>query len=285
MHSQNPNSMNQLALYIRQSLQDVYPSRELQNISRIVCCELLGRSDMDYYLGKDMILSEKEQAKLESILARLKKNEPLQYVQREAHFFGRVFEVAPGVLIPRPETEELVQLIIEEAAAGSRILDIGTGSGCIAVSLSKELPGAAVTAWDVSVAALDIARANNKKLAARVVFREQDVFSDDVPGGTFDIIVSNPPYVTEREKEDMTPNVLEWEPPLALFVPDDDPLRFYRRIAGLGRRLLAEQGRLYFEINRAYGDETAAMLRRMDYHDVRILKDMSGNNRIVTAIR
>lgn len=277
--------MNQLALYIRQSLRDVYPSRELQNISRIVCCELLGQSDMDYYLGKDMILSEKEQAKLESILARLKKNEPLQYIQHKAHFFGRVFEVAPGVLIPRPETEELVQLIIEEASAASRILDIGTGSGCIAVSLSKELPGAAVTAWDVSAAALDIARANNKKLSACVVFREQDVFSDDVPSETFDVIVSNPPYVTEREKEDMTPNVLEWEPALALFVPDDDPLRFYRRIAGLGRQLLAEQGRLYFEINRAYGDETAAMLRRMDYHDVCILKDMSGNNRIVTAIR
>lgn len=277
--------MNKPAFYIRQSLQDVYPPRELKNISRIVCCELFGQSDMDYYLGKDMILSENEQAKLESIVARLKKNEPLQYILGEARFFGRVFRVAPGVLIPRPETEELVQLIIDEVAAGSRILDIGTGSGCIAVSLSKELPEAEVTAWDVSEEALAIARANNKKLSARVVFREQDLFSEVMPGQTFDVIVSNPPYVTEKEKREMSPNVLDWEPSLALFVPDDDPLRFYRRIARLGRQLLAPQGRLYFEINRAYGDETAAMLRRLDYQEVRVLKDMSGNNRIVTAIR
>lgn len=277
--------MNQLAVYIRQSLQDVYPPRELKNISKVICCELLGQSELDYYLGKDMTLSENEQEKLQSIVARLKKNEPLQYIQGEAHFLGRVFQVAPGVLIPRPETEELVQLIINEAAGSSRILDIGTGSGCIAVSLSKELPDAAVVAWDVSDAALAIARVNNKKLSARVVFREQDVFSDSVPDGKFDIIVSNPPYVTEKEKQDMEPHVLDWEPELALFVPDDDPLCFYRRIAELGCRLLAPQGRLYFEINRAYGDQTAAMLRLLDYQEVRILKDMSGHNRIVTAIR
>lgn len=277
--------MNQLALYIRQSLQDVYPPRELKNISRVVCCELFGQSDMDYYLGKDIILSENEQAKLESIVARLKKNEPLQYILGEARFFGRLFRVAPGVLIPRPETEELVQLIIDETAGGSRILDIGTGSGCIAVTLSKELPEAQVTAWDVSAEALAIARANSKKLSARVVFREQDVFSDTASEQKFDVIVSNPPYVTEKEKRGMDANVLDWEPSLALFVPDDDPLRFYRRIARLGRRLLASQGRLYFEINCAYGDQTAAMLRQLDYQEVRILKDMSGHNRIVTAIR
>lgn len=277
--------MNQLALYIRQSLQDVYPPRELKNISRVVCCELFGQSDMDYYLGKDIILSENEQAKLESIVARLKKNEPLQYILGEARFFGRLFRVAPGVLIPRPETEELVQLIIDETAGGSRILDIGTGSGCIAVTLSTELPEAQVTAWDVSAEALAIARANSKKLSARVVFREQDVFSDTASEQKFDVIVSNPPYVTEKEKRGMDANVLDWEPSLALFVPDDDPLRFYRRIARLGRRLLASQGRLYFEINCAYGDQTAAMLRQLDYQEVRILKDMSGHNRIVTAIR
>lgn len=276
--------MNKLALYIRRSLQDVYPPREVKNISRIVCCELFGQSDMDYYLGKDMILSENEQIKLESIVARLKKNEPLQYVVGEARFFGRSFQVASGVLIPRPETEELVQLIIDEAAGDSRILDIGTGSGCIAISLSKELPDAEVTAWDVSEAALAIARANAKKLSARVTFAGQDVFADVTPGQAFDVIVSNPPYVTEGEKQGMNPNVLDWEPSLALFVPDDDPLRFYRRIARLGRQLLAPRGRLYFEINRAYGDETADLLRQLGYQEVRILKDMSGNNRIVTAI-
>lgn len=277
--------MNQLAAYIRQSLQGIYPSRELINISRVICCELFGQSDIDYYLGKDMILSENDKLKLESILVRLKKNEPLQYIQGEAHFFGRIFQVTPAVLIPRPETEELVQLVMDEVAGSSRILDIGTGSGCIAVSLSVELPAATVAAWDVSPEALAVARINNEKHKARVNFREQDVFSDTLPNERYDVIVSNPPYITNQEKRDMNPNVLEWEPSLALFVPDEDPLRFYCRIAEVGRTLLVPQGRLYFEINRAYGDETVAMLCRLGYHDARILKDMSGHNRIVTAIR
>lgn len=277
--------MNPLVAYIHQSLQGLYPSRELKNFSRIICCEFFGQSAIDYYLGKDIILSENEQAKLESILSRLKKNEPLQYIQGTAHFFGRVFEVAPGVLIPRPETEELVQLIIDECVGTLRILDIGTGSGCIAVTLAKEMPDASVTAWDVSEEALAIARRNNDSLSADVVFLQQDVFSDVMPEESFDVIVSNPPYITEREKQTMETNVLDWEPELALFVPDDDPLRYYRRIALLGQKLLTEQGGLYFEINRAYGEDTVRLLRELDYCDVRILKDMSGNDRIVTATR
>lgn len=277
--------MNQLVTYIRQSLHNIYPTRELNNLSRIICCECLGQDTLDYYLGKDMILSENQQAKLESILARLKKNEPLQYIQGEAHFFGNVFQVAPGVLIPRPETEELAQLIIDECSGASRILDMGTGSGCIAITLSKEMPDAEVVAWDVSDEALAIARCNNERLSTRVEFVRQDLFSDVLTNDVFDVIVSNPPYITEREKEEMDSNVLDWEPELALFVPNDDPLRFYRRIATLGQTLLTEQGKLFFEINRAYGDEMVVMLRQMNYRDVRVLQDMSGNNRIVTANR
>lgn len=277
--------MNRLVTYIHQSLQEFYPLRELKSLTRIICCEFFGQDAIDYYLGKDIILSENEQIKLESILCRLKKNEPMQYIQGTAHFFGRVFQVAPGVLIPRPETEELVQLIVDECVGTSRILDIGTGSGCIAVTLSKEMPDAAVTAWDVSEEALAIARRNNDSLSADVVFLHQDVFADELPDGLFDVIVSNPPYITEQEKLSMEANVLDWEPGLALFVPDGDPLRFYRRIALLGQTLLTGQGRLYFEINRAYGEDTACLLRELGYRDVRILKDMSGHDRIVTATR
>lgn len=277
--------MNRLVSYIHQSLQEIYPLRELQNLTRIICCEFFGQDAIDYYLGKDIILSENEQAKLESILCRLKKNEPMQYIQGTAHFFGSVFQVAPGVLIPRPETEELVQLIIDECVGTSRVLDIGTGSGCIAITLSKEMPDATITAWDVSGEALAIARRNNDSLSAGVVFLHQDIFSDVLPSGHFDVIVSNPPYIAEREKQAMEANVLDWEPGLALFVPDDDPLRFYRRIALLGQTLLVGQGRIYFEINRAYGEETARLLRELGYQDVRILKDMSDNDRIVTATR
>ena len=173
--------------------------------------------------------------------------------------WGRTFRVAPGVLIPRPETEELVERMLKEVAPVSRILDIGTGSGCIAVTLSKELPEAEVTAWDISGEALAIAGDNNHLLQASVLFVQRDVLTyQPVEGECFDVIVSNPPYVTETEKRDMEPNVLNWEPSRALFVPDSDPLRFYRRIGELGRSMLTVGGRLYFEINRAFGEAVAS---------------------------
>ena len=190
------------------------------------------------------------------------------------------------MLIPRPETEELVELMLKEIQADVRILDIGTGSGCIAVSLSKELPKAKVTAWDISEKALDVARENNVALKSNVRFVLHDVLGcQPLPEECYDVIVSNPPYVLEREKCEMERNVLDWEPSLALFVPDNDPLLFYRRIAELGRTLLVPGGKLYFEINRAFGEETASMLREQGYSNLRILKDISGNDRIVIAER
>ena len=180
--------------------------------------------------------------------------------------------------------EELVELVLREIPAGARVLDVGTGSGCIAVSLAKELPESSVTAWDVSPEAIGVARANAGRLQAEVRFVECDVLTCQ-PGADdrYDVIVSNPPYVTESEKRDMEPNVLQWEPSLALFVPDDDPLRFYRRIAALGRGMLNDGGRLYFEINRAMGHAMEAMLRAMGYVGVRVLKDLSRNARFVIA--
>lgn len=281
-----PNVMNVSASHIRRTLQESYSAQEAANLSRIVCCEMLGQSTIDYYLGKDIILSPKERQDLDSILARLCNFEPIQYIQGIARFLGRSFHVAPDVLIPRPETEELVEAMLREVSSDARILDIGTGSGCIAVSLSKALPDARVTAWDISSDALSIARRNNDELQASVGFVQRDVLTY-VPdaGECYEAIVSNPPYVTESEKEAMERNVLDWEPFSALFVPDNDPLLFYRRIAELGRTMLVPGGRLYFEINRAYGEATATMLYGQGYANPRILKDISGNDRIVIAER
>lgn len=276
--------MNKIVAYIRSRLQPYYTAEEVSALSRIVCCDLLGQAPTDYYLGKDIALSPKKEQELEDILQRLSRFEPLQYIEGRTLFLGREFWVAPGVLIPRPETEELVELMLKEIPADARILDVGTGSGCIAISLAKALPDALVTAWDVSPEALSVARANARKLQADVRFVECDVLACQVDEvGLYDVIVSNPPYVTEAEKADMEPNVLQWEPSLALFVPDDDPLRFYRRIAVLGRDMLADGGRLYFEINRAYGREMVEMLRTMGYVRVRVKKDLSQNDRFVIA--
>lgn len=276
--------MNKIVAYIRSRLQPYYTAEEVSALLRIVCCDLLGQAPTDYYLGKDIALSPKKEQELEDILQRLSRFEPLQYIEGRTLFLGREFWVAPGVLIPRPETEELVELMLKEIPADARILDVGTGSGCIAISLAKELPDALVTAWDVSPEALNVARANACKLQADVRFVECDVLACQVDEvGLYDVIVSNPPYVTEAEKADMEPNVLQWEPSLALFVPDDDPLRFYRRIAVLGRDMLADGGRLYFEINRAYGREMVEMLRAMGYVGVRVEKDLSQNDRFVIA--
>ena len=276
--------MNRIITYIRQSLLEIYPPEEVKALSMLICCDMLGLDALDIYMGKDIILSEWKQRELENIIFRLQKNEPIQYIRGFTEFRGRNFKVASGVLIPRPETAELVELVTKENPDACRLLDIGTGSGCIAISLDKELPNTSVEAWDISEEALAIARQNNKELEAGVTFLQRDVLSDDwekMP--SFDVIVSNPPYVTETEKKDMDANVLDWEPELALFVPDEDPLRFYSRIARLGRELLLPGGKLYFEINQAYGRETAHILEMNQYRDVRVIKDIFGKDRIVTA--
>lgn len=276
--------MNITASYIRRKLQGRYDPREAGNLSRIICCEILGQQTVDYYLGKDIILSVKEEQELESILARLHNFEQIQYILGEARFLGRTFRVTPGVLIPRPETEELVEMMLKELSPVSRVLDVGTGSGCIAISLAKELPESQVTAWDVSGEALSIAAANSKALQASVRFEQRDVLTyEPCVVDCYDVIVSNPPYVTEAEKQEMEHNVLDWEPSLALFVPDTDPLRFYRRIAVLGLEMLTSGGKLYFEINRAFGKDTVAMLCETGYRAVRVQKDISHNDRFVIA--
>lgn len=270
---------------IRHLLQQAYAPREASALARVVCCELLGQPATDYYLGKGMELSANDEARWQTIMARLLRFEPLQYVQGEARFLGRTFLVRPGVLIPRPETEELVELMLAEVGPGARILDVGTGSGCIAISLAAGLPGAEVTAWDVSPEALAVARDNGRALQVGVEWQCRDVLTyEPQVSERYDVIVSNPPYIAESERSSMERNVLDWEPSLALFVPDDDPLRFYRRIALLGCRMLRPAGRLYFEINQAYGRQTLLLLESMGYREVRLLRDLSGHDRFVVGI-
>ncbi|MDR0962136.1 MAG: peptide chain release factor N(5)-glutamine methyltransferase [Mediterranea sp.] len=276
--------MNITPRQVKQLLLPVYTASEAGNLARLLCCELWGQSTTDYYLDKSITLSADAGHQWQNILARLLQNEPIQYILQEARFLGQSFRVTPATLIPRPETEELVERMLTTVSPEARILDIGTGSGCIAVSLSRALPAAEVEAWDVSEEALAVARVNGKMLQANVRWVCRDVW-DDAPDDTarFDVIVSNPPYVTESEKSAMERNVLEWEPATALFVPDNDPLRFYRRIAALGCRMLLPGGQLFFEINRAYGVEVRSMLHDSGYRHVTLWQDISRNDRFIEA--
>ena len=267
--------MHPLYTYIIQSLSGLYPDLEVKALAKGILTDVFGFSAVDLYAGKDRNFSTKEREKLEDILSRLKRFEPFQYITGETFFLGHPFYVTHDVLVPRPETAELVEWITRDYASqeGLRVLDIGTGSGCIAVSLARLLPRSSVLAWDVSEAALAVARRNAARNGVNVECVRVDVLSHIVAMPDADIWVSNPPYIREQEKASMDRNVLDWEPGLALFVPDNDPLLFYRKIAELGSKHLSPSGVLYYEINQAYGRETVELLRSMGYRNVELRKD------------
>jgi protein-(glutamine-N5) methyltransferase, release factor-specific len=269
--------------YIINALHGLYPIQELKSLARIITKEALHLSELDSHTGKYINLSTEKKELLENIIQRLRQFEPIQYIIGYTVFYGYHFFVAPGVLIPRPETEELVDLIIKNSNNTCRILDIGTGTGCIAITLAKKIPEATIEAWDISEIALELARKNNKELNANVSFRKIDILNYIPENKKYDVIVSNPPYITEKEKEKMHRNVLEWEPGIALFVPDNDPLLFYQKIAETGRSLLKDKGKIYFEINQYYGNDTLQMLEKLNYKNVYLIKDLYGNNRMITA--
>jgi release factor glutamine methyltransferase len=221
---------------------------------------------------------------------------PVQHVLGVADVCGMELLVEPGVLIPRPETEELVrwivadcgQRVVNKTGQMVRMLDVGTGSGCIAVVLAKMVEGAEVEAWDVSEVALRIAKRNAEKQGVKVSFEQVDVLGNGNDSGNtmaYDIIVSNPPYICEEESAEMDRNVLEHEPRLALFVPNNNPLIFYKKIVQMGMRMLKEGGGLYFEVNRRFGNEVVELLKGMNYQEVELRKDMFGNDRMVKAIK
>jgi release factor glutamine methyltransferase len=272
---------------IRDALRGIYPDSEALALAKMLLVEVFGFTTLELYGGKDKEISGKRRSVLDEMIRRLKKNEPIQYIIGIETFCGFPFEVNSHVLIPRPETQELVYWIAGDCRGklSPRILDVGTGSGCIAVSLAKLVDGATVEAWDVSEEALGVAARNAEKNGADVSFRQQDVLKA-VPGDVrYEVIVSNPPYIAEQEKSGMDANVLEWEPSLALFVSDDDPLVFYRTIALLAKDMLVEDGLLYFEINQAYGQETMQMLEKLGYTSVELRKDGWGNDRMIKAKR
>lgn len=278
--------MHPIFTYIKQRLQDFqYPAEEIAPLAKEMLVSVFGFTASRLYAGKDNDFSSKEREQLEDILDRLSRHEPIQYIVGEVCFGGMPFKVTPGVLIPRPETAELIEWVVSDMKdeTSFSVLDIGTGSGCIPVSLAARLPQAVVHAWDISEEALQVAAENARINHVSVQYRHQDVFQPCPADERFRVIVSNPPYIAEKEKQEMEANVLQWEPGLALFVPDEDPLRFYRRIAEVGQTLLELDGNLYFEINRNYGPETVSLLRQMGYAAVELRKDIFGNDRMVKA--
>lgn len=278
--------MNPIVYYIKQTLQGYYPDSEIVSMAKLLLTQVFGMSVIELYAGKDNSFSANEQKRLSDILIRLQKYEPIQYIIGTEYFYGLSFEVNKNVLIPRPETEELVDLIVQENKNRKvRVLDVGTGSGCIAISLAKNLERAEVTSWDISEGALQVAARNCRRNGVEVRLERKDVLQFSPSGEQFDIIVSNPPYITEKEKMDMDANVLDWEPGTALFVPDDNPLLFYRKIADVGMSMLTPEGRLYFEINRGYGKQTVDMLAGLGYRNIELRKDISQNDRMIRAER
>lgn len=273
-----------------QSLLPVYDAGEAKAVARLLLDEAFGLSMTDICCGKADELPEEDRERLMAMMSRLEQGEPVQYVLGHASFCGRTFHVEPGVLIPRPETEELCRMVVSEydrpycalqPPAPLQVLDVGTGSGCISVTLALDLHCAEVTAWDVSPDALLVARKNAHALGAMVNLELQDALDAPQDGRRWDVIVSNPPYIADSERKDMEPHVLDHEPELALFVPDNDPLRFYRAIAAYARRTLNQGGNLFFEINSLYAVEMRQMMEESGFADVKVMNDAFGKKRFV----
>jgi release factor glutamine methyltransferase len=271
-----------------QALTSMYGEGEAESFFYLILEEKQQLKRIDLALHPDLEISEEEIAVWNSILEQLKLEIPIQYLLGKTSFYGLDFEVNENVLIPRPETEELVDWIVSNVLKNGRsksikILDIGTGSGCIAVSLAKNLPNAEVFAIDVSEKALSTAKKNAERNEVEVTFIEQNILETLDLGQEFDIIVSNPPYVRNLEKEEIKKNVLDNEPHLALFVEDNDALIFYRKIAELAQKNLSNSGQLYFEINQYLGKEMIDLLKLMNFKDIELRKDIYDNDRMMGA--
>ena len=280
--------MRKLIEKIGIELSSIYINEELNAITRAICCDLLGFPSTTYYIKEEVVLTTEQEGRFEEIIHRLRQGEPLQYIEGKAPFCGMEFSVQPGVLIPRPETAELVEWIVRDHTNQSpRILDLGTGSGCIAISLSKQLHQATVEACDISAEALDVAKGNNERNGAAVEFFHHDMLDLTTPlPHSYNILVSNPPYIKQSEAADMEEHVTQWEPHTALFVPDEDALCFYRAIAEIGQTAaLQPDGSIYVEINQALGKETVELFESYGYKEVELRQDIYGNDRMVKALK
>lgn len=278
--------MRKTIQFIHETLSPLYEPSEIESFIKLIFNSVLGYSGKEMILNANQFISNADFQRIEKIISRLRNVEPIQYILGVTEFYGLAFNVEPGVLIPRFETEELVDLIVKRKKnAGIKILDIGTGSGCIAVSLKKFLPESEVWGCDVSDKALEISKQNAALNSVTINLVKYDMLASlSFMEGDFDLIVSNPPYVTNNEKKLMRENVLNYEPAGALFVPDDDPLLFYREIALKSEQLLKPGGELYFEINEAYGKEVSELLVKKGFV-AEVYKDINGKDRMVFAHR
>ncbi len=268
------------------SLSKFYDQQEVLSFFYLLSEKKLGLRRVDVALNLDRILSADDVLYFETAEERLKTQEPIQYIVGDTDFYGLSFVVNEHVLIPRPETEELVDWIVKDHKNSKppiRILDIGTGSGCIAISLAKNIPEAEVYAMDISEKAIKLAKQNANNNQVNITFIYADVLNLNNLPQDFDIIVSNPPYVRELEKKEMKPNVLQNEPPLALFVSDTDPLIFYKKITELAKKQWVAKGVLYFEINQYLSVETSSMIKSFGFNDVETRKDIYHNERMIRA--
>ena len=276
-------TLNSYKKWFNEQLQHLYDADEIKSMLTIVAYEVLGLSRVDLVLKDNESLSEAQIVQLNNVLSQLQQEIPIQYIFEKAYFYGYEFKVSPATLIPRRETEELVEWVLSEMNRQPekkwRVLDIGTGTGCIPISIKKEFPLAEIFAMDISTGALKIAKENAEKLNASVIFIEQNILSTEQLD-SYDIIISNPPYVRNLEKAEIKKNVLAYEPHLALFVENNDPFIFYRKIAELAQKSLTENGLLFFEINQYLGEEMQQMVSEY-FKIIELRKDLQGNDRMM----
>jgi protein-(glutamine-N5) methyltransferase, release factor-specific len=266
---------------IKSELSALYDKNEVESFVSLLLDKICGLNTTKRLISDKIYLSDEQNGRIDDALERLKRYEPIQYIIGYTDFYGLTLRTDRRALIPRPETEELVDWILQECSTVGNVLDICTGSGCIAVCLAKYLKEAKVSALDISSEAIGLARENALNHQLDIVFYQKDIMATDSLWQKFDLIVANPPYVTLNEKIDMMPNVLDYEPSLALFVDDEDPLIFYRTIARFAQQNLVDDGMLFFEINRKFGKETVDLLASMGFVDIVPKKDISGNDRFI----
>ena len=276
-------SVKEVKWEIKERLGSIYTENEINSLSKQLFSSILKFSATEYLLNDDLLVADEDVERVVVAVNRLQNSEPIQYVVGSCEFYGLSLEVDKSVLIPRPETEELIEWIRSKVASPTSIVDICTGSGCIALALKSIYSMASVEGWDISKEALNVASRNSVITSLPVLFKAIDVLNDILTLENVDLIVSNPPYVRDSEKSLMADNVLKYEPHLALFVEDSDPLIFYNRIAQIAKEGLAKGGFLFFEINEAFGNEVVALLVQLGFVDVELKRDMSGRERMVAG--